>query len=121
MTEEKEEVSETVETHYCRKCGAKLPAEALFCPKCGTQVKPSEWEEYPVSADDLVSRVKELIDEGNVRRIIVRSQTGDTLIEIPMTIGVIGALLAPYLAALGAIAAIVTRCTIAVERKTENS
>jgi hypothetical protein len=90
----------------------------VFCPRCGTRVESSGWEEYQVSSDNLVSRVKELIDEGNVRRIVVRSQGGDTLIEIPMTIGVIGALLAPYLAALGAIAALVTSCTIAVERKT---
>ncbi len=119
MTEETEEITEATETHYCRKCGAQLPPQALYCPRCGTSVKPTEWEEIQVSADNLVSRVKELIDEGNVRRIIVRSQAGDTLIEIPMTIGVIGAFLAPYLAALGAIAAIVTRCTIAVERRTE--
>ena len=92
MTEKTEEETETTQTQYCRKCGAQLPTKALYCPKCGTQVKPSEWEEIQVSADNLVSRVKELIDEGNVRRIIVRSQAGDTLIEIPMTIGVIGAL-----------------------------
>ena len=78
---------------------------------------PSKWEEFPVSADNLISRVKELIREGNVTRIIVKNEKGETLIEIPMTVGVIGALLAPYLAALGTIAALVTRCTIAVERK----
>jgi len=116
---EETEVTEATEIHYCRKCGAQLPPQALYCPRCGTSVKPTEWEEIQVSADNLVSRVKELIDEGNIRRIIVRSQAGDTLIEIPMTVGVIGALLAPYLAALGAIAAIVTHCTIAVERRTE--
>lgn len=77
----------------------------------------SEWEEFQVSADDLVHRVKDLIHEGNIRRILVRNEKGDTLLEIPVTVGVIGALFAPYLAALGAIAALATRCTIAVERK----
>lgn len=77
----------------------------------------SEWEEFQVSADDLVGRVKDLIHEGNIRRILVRNEKGETLLEIPVTVGVIGALFAPYLAALGAIAALATRCTIAVERK----
>ena len=77
----------------------------------------SEWEEFQVSADDLVGRVKELIHEGNIRRVVVRNEKEETLLEIPVTVGVIGALFAPYLAALGAIAALATRCTIAVERK----
>ena len=77
----------------------------------------SEWEEFQVSADDLVRRVKELIAEGNISRLIVRNERGETLLEIPVTFGVIGALFAPYLAALGAIAALATRCTIAVERR----
>ena len=71
----------------------------------------------PVSADDLVERVKELISEGNVSRLIVRNERGDTLLEIPVTVGVIEALFVPYLAALGAVAALATRCTIAVERR----
>ena len=77
----------------------------------------SQWEEFQISADDLIGRVKELIREGNIRRIVVRNEEGKTLLEIPVTVGVIGALFAPYLAALGAIAAMATRCTIAVERR----
>ena len=77
----------------------------------------SEWEEFQVAADDLIGRVKDLIREGNIRRIVVRNEEGKTLLEIPVTVGVIGALFAPYLAALGAIAAMATRCTIAVERR----
>jgi hypothetical protein len=98
-------------------CGKELPEEARYCSECGAPVERSEWEEFQVSADDLVGRVKDLIHEGNIRRILVRNEKGETLLEIPVTVGVIGALFAPYLAALGAIAALATRCTIAVERK----
>lgn len=98
-------------------CGKEIPQDSRYCPQCGAPVDRSEWEEFQVSTDDLVSRVKELVKEGNIRRIIVRNERGDTLLEIPVTVGVIGALFAPYLAALGAIAALATRCTIAVEKK----
>lgn len=74
-------------------------------------------EEFSVSSEDLVKRVKELIHEGNVTRIIVGDEEGKTFLEIPATIGVVGVVLAPWLAALGAIAALATRCTIAVERR----
>lgn len=102
---------------YCMKCGKELPKDARYCPQCGAPVEISEWEEFQVSADDLVHRVKELVREGNIRRVVVRNESGETLLEIPVTIGVIGTLFAPYLAALGALAALVTRCTIAVERR----
>jgi RNA polymerase subunit RPABC4/transcription elongation factor Spt4 len=102
---------------YCMKCGKELPEGAKYCFQCGAPVERREWEEFQVSADELIARVKELIREGNISRIVVRSERGETLLEIPVTIGVIGALFAPYLAALGAIAALATRCTIAVERK----
>ncbi|MCW3991339.1 MAG: DUF4342 domain-containing protein [Candidatus Bathyarchaeota archaeon] len=99
------------------KCGKELPDDALFCPHCGARVGATAWEEFQVATDDLVGRVKELIREGNIRRIVVKNEEGETLLEIPVTIGVIGILFAPYLAALGAIAAMATRCTIAVERR----
>jgi len=102
---------------YCTECGKEVPENARFCSQCGAHLYATEWEEFQVSADDLVGRVKELIAEGNVSRLIVRNERGETLLEIPITIGVIGALFAPYLAALGAIAALATRCTIAVERR----
>lgn len=102
---------------YCMNCGKELPEDVRYCPQCGAPVEISEWEEFQVSADNLIGRVKELIREGNIRRVVVRNERGETLLEIPVTVGVIGALFAPYLAALGAIAALATRCTIAVERK----
>lgn len=76
-------------------------------------------EEFKVSGDDVVKKVKELVRAGNVRRIIIKNEEGKTLIEIPLTIGVVGALLLPVLAAVGAIAAIVTNCTIVVEKRGE--
>ena len=74
-------------------------------------------EEYEVKGEDLLSRVKELVREGNVRRITIRTDQGNTLIEIPLAIGVVGALLLPVWAAVGAIAALVANCTIRVERR----
>lgn len=74
-------------------------------------------EEFKVSGDALLKRVKELIREGNVRKITIKDKKGKTLIEFPLTIGVVGAVLAPVLAAVGAIAALVTECTISVERE----
>ena len=76
-------------------------------------------EEIKTTGEQLVTKVKELVHEGNVRRIIVKNEEGKTLIEIPLTLGVVGALLLPVAAALGAIAALVADCTIVVERVEE--
>jgi hypothetical protein len=76
-------------------------------------------EELQVSGDGLVAKVKELVNEGNVRRITIKNEEGEDLIEIPLTWGVVGVLLLPVLAALGAIAALVTDCTIVVEKVEE--
>jgi hypothetical protein len=76
-------------------------------------------EEFKVNGEDLLRKVKELINEGNVRRIIIKSKEGKNLAEFPLTIGIVGAVLAPVLAAVGAIAALVTECTIVVEREIE--
>ncbi|UCB44390.1 MAG: DUF4342 domain-containing protein [Spirochaetota bacterium] len=73
-------------------------------------------EEIKTTGEKLVAKVKELVHEGNVRRIIIKNEEGRTLIEIPLTIGVVGALLVPVAAGLGAIAAVVTNCSIVVER-----
>lgn len=76
-------------------------------------------EEFKVTGDELLAKVKQLIKEGNVRRIIVRDKDDKTLIEFPLTIGVVGVVLLPVWAALGAIAALVTECSIVVVREEE--
>ncbi len=73
-------------------------------------------EEFEVSGDKLITKIKELVHEGNIRRIAIKNEEGRILIDMPMTLGVVGAILAPQLAAIGAIAALVTRCTIVVEK-----
>ena len=73
-------------------------------------------EEYQVTGDSLLSKINELIRAGNIRRLIIKNEEGRTLIEVPLTIGVVGAALLPQLAAIGAIAALATRCTIVVEK-----
>jgi hypothetical protein len=73
-------------------------------------------EEFRVNGEELLAKVKEIIREGNVRRLIIKDKTGKTMIEIPLTVGVVGIVIAPVLAAVGAIAALVTECTILVER-----
>lgn len=74
-------------------------------------------ETHRVKGDDLLSKVKELIREGTVRRIAIKNEEGKTLIEIPMAVGVAGAALWPVFAAVGAVAALVTNCSIEVERR----
>lgn len=73
-------------------------------------------EEYKVTGDELVAKVKQLVHEGNIRKIIIKRESGDTLLEFPLTVGVVGAVLLPMWAALGAAAALITDCTIAVEK-----
>lgn len=74
-------------------------------------------EEFIVSGEQLLAKVNELIREGNIRRIVIRDRDDKSLIELPLTIGVVGTVLAPVLAAVGAIAALVTECKIVVERR----
>lgn len=102
---------------YCVKCGAPLKETDRFCPVCGTATAKVTREEYTVSGSNLVDRVRELLHEGNVTRIIVKDEAGKTLLEIPVTVGVVGVVLAPWLAALGVVAALVANCKIVVERR----
>ena len=102
---------------YCWKCGAKLNDDDKFCPVCGAAKAKLTTEEFTVSSDNLIERVKELLHEGNVTRVIVKDEKGKVLLEIPATVGVIGVVLVPWLAALGVIAALATKCRIVVERR----
>jgi len=73
-------------------------------------------EEFKIDGDQLVGRVKELVRQGNIRRVVIKNNQGHPLVDIPLTWGVVGSILAPQLAALGAIAALVGKATIVVER-----
>lgn len=101
----------------CTRCSAQVVKDANYCSNCGVSVKEVRTEEFKVSADDLVKTVKKLIHEGNIRRILIKDDKGKTLMDIPATVGVVGTILAPWLAALGVIGAIATNCTIVVERE----
>jgi hypothetical protein len=74
-------------------------------------------EEFQVKGEAVISKIKEIVHEGNVRRIIIKNEDGKTYVEIPLTIGVIGALLLPVWAAIGAIAALAANLIIVVERE----
>ena len=74
-------------------------------------------EEFKVEGEKVVAKIKEVFHEGNIRKVIIKDKDGKILIEIPMTIGVVGALIAPQLAAIGAIAALLTEATIVVEKR----
>ncbi len=73
-------------------------------------------EEFRVNGEELLGKIKNLIKEGNVRKIIIKDKEGKTVFEIPLTFGVVGALIAPQLAAIGAIAALLTEATVVVEK-----
>ena len=77
------------------------------------------YEEFKVDGDKLLGEIKKILHQGNVRRIIVKNDRGETMIEIPLTIGVVGAILLPVWAALGAIAALAANFTIVVEKVVE--
>jgi hypothetical protein len=74
-------------------------------------------EEYKVKGEKIVAKIKELLHEGNVRHVVIKNDEGKTLIEFPVTVGVAGALFVPVWAAIGALAALVTNCSIEVERE----
>lgn len=73
--------------------------------------------QFNVSGDDLLKKIKDLIHEGNVNRIIIKNEAGKTYMEIPVTVGIIGTILAPILAAVGALAALAARFRIEVIRR----
>jgi len=80
------------------------------------QQEKVRFEEFRVTGDAVIAKVKEIIREGNTRRITIKNEQGETLIEIPLTIGVVGAILLPVWAAIGAIAALAANLTLVVEK-----
>lgn len=76
-------------------------------------------ESFSINGEQLLKKIKELIAEGNIRKITILDKSGKEILSFPLTLGVVGALLLPVLAAVGAVAALVTECTIAVEREVE--
>jgi uncharacterized Zn finger protein (UPF0148 family) len=102
----------------CHRCGANLVENARYCPSCGVAVdNDATTQEFTISADEVTKKVRELLHEGNVSRIIVKDEGGKTMLEIPVTAGVVGVLIAPWLAAAGVVAALATKCTVVVVRK----
>jgi hypothetical protein len=81
------------------------------------QEEKTTQEEFKVRGEDVIAKIKEIIKAGNIRRIILKNEKGETVIEVPLTLAVVGTLLAPAFAAIGAVAALLTNCTIVVERK----
>jgi CBS domain-containing protein len=100
----------------CDNCGADLAEGDRYCWNCANEVKAVK-DVFTVSSDNLVAEVMKILHEGNVTKIIVKDEAGKILLEIPVWAGLVGVILAPWLAALGAIAAIATKCTITVVRK----
>lgn len=74
-------------------------------------------EEFKIDGKDLLKKFKELVHEGNIRRIIIKNEEDKVILEFPLTYGAVGAIIAPMLAAVGAVAALLTKCTIIVEKK----
>jgi DNA-binding Lrp family transcriptional regulator len=85
------------------------------------QDKKTIVEEFKVSGEAVVGRVKEIIREGNVRRITIKNEEGKILFEIPLTFGIVGALLLPQLAALGAVGALIAKLSITIEREDDKT
>ena len=88
--------------------------------KTESQNGKTRTEEFKVTGSEILNKFKELIREGNIRRIILKTEEGKTFLEIPLTVGIIGAAFAPVLAAVGAIAALVSSMTIVVEKVQED-
>ncbi|MFZ2340625.1 MAG: DUF4342 domain-containing protein [Bacteroidales bacterium] len=85
-----------------------------------TEQKKSNEEFFKVKGEELLEKIKEIIREGNARKIIIKNEKEETIVEFPLTIGAVGILLAPVFAAVAAIAALVTDCTVVVEKREEN-
>jgi Domain of unknown function (DUF4342)/zinc-ribbon domain len=103
----------------CVECGKQLAPDARFCASCGTQVGIKK-EVFDLDPDKLVEKFKEVSKDASVKRIIVKNQSGQTVLSVPVTWGAVGAVatlaIAPWLAAIGVLAGIANRYTLEVER-----
>jgi len=103
----------------CVECGAELAPNSRFCSSCGAQVGLKK-EVFHLSPEKLVEKFKEVSRDASVKRIVVKNESGKTILSVPVTWGAAGAVatlaLAPWLAALGVIAGVATKCTLEVER-----
>lgn len=108
----------------CGECGTELPTLARFCPSCGVETGIKK-DVYDIPSEGLVSKVKDMMHDVSIKRIIVKDDKGKILLSIPITWGAAGAVttvvLAPWLAALGVIAGLVTRCKVEVERESSGN
>ena len=86
-----------------------------------TEKDNSYHESFKVSGDEILSKIKEIIKEGNATRIIIKNEKDETIMEFPLTVGAIGIVLAPIFAAVGTLAALATKCTIIVEKKVDGT
>ena len=84
-----------------------------------TQKDNSYQESFKVSGDEILTKIKEIIKEGNARRIIIKNEKDEIIMEFPLTVGAIGIVLAPIFAAVGTLTALATKCTIIVEKKVD--
>ncbi len=106
----------------CIQCGTELGQNAKFCSECGTAVEKNvTTEEYQVTADEVAKKVKELVHEGNVSSLVVKDSSGNAVLSIPVTAGVVGVIVAPVLVVIGALAMVVGNYTIVVVRKKETA
>ena len=103
----------------CIECGKELSPGAKFCASCGTQVGLKK-EAFDLSPDKLIEKFKEVSKDASVKRIVIKNQTGQTVLSVPVTWGAVGAVatiaIAPWLAALGVLAGVANRYTLEVER-----
>lgn len=111
---------EPVESTFIEDIDTNIKVESIPLETDTTVKTDVRVEEFSLNGDALVAKVRELIDQGNIRRIIVKNEEGRVLIEIPLTVGVvggaIGVALFPVIAAVGAIGALVAHLTIAIEK-----
>ena len=85
--------------------------------KVGEQATGTTTEQYHLTGEEVIAKIKQIVHEGNVRRVLIKSAEGHTIVEFPLTVGVVGAALIPMWAAVGAIVALVADCTIEVEKR----